>query len=186
MRAVSRNGGPAGQTLRSELTLVRVGNFDPDLFDELAEATGIRTGAPRVDPSVAFNPSRGQYDSTRLVAELRARYPETRVVGAAACDLFIPVLTFVFGEAEMPGRAAIFSTHRLREEFYGLPPDHDLLLSRAVRELWHEVGHLFGLTHCWDWSCVMSSSHSVERVDAKGDWYCAECEGRVAAQAAGA
>ena len=76
----------------------------------------------------------------------------------------------------MPGRAAIFSIHRLREEFYGLPPDRSLLADRALRELWHEVGHLHGLAHCPDWTCVMSPSHAVERVDAKNERYCWYCQ----------
>ncbi len=133
----------------------------------------------RLDPAFALNPTRQQYDSTKLLAELKARFGAARVMGATECDLFIPVLTFVFGEAEMPGRAGIFSIHRLREEFYGLPANGSLLAARALRELRHEYGHLHGLSHCPDWSCVMSSSHSVERVDNKREVYCADCEGKM-------
>ncbi len=161
------------------MRLVPVGDFPRDLLYEISYRASVPIGEGKLDPAFAFNPARGQYDSTRLLAELKARFPGGQVMGAAACDLFIPVLTFVFGEAEMPGRAAIFSIHRLREEFYGLPPQRPLLLARALRELWHEVGHLRGLAHCPDWSCIMSSSHSVERVDAKGDAYCQECAGRL-------
>ena len=166
-------------SLSTGAILVPVGDFPLDLLEQLAARTGIALGPGRVDPSTAFSPSRRQYDSTRLLSELKARYEDRIVVAATACDLYIPVLTFVFGEAEMPGRAAIFSIHRLREEFYGLPRNGALLVSRALRELWHEFGHLHGLAHCPDWSCVMSSSHSVERVDAKGDWFCHDCEGRM-------
>jgi archaemetzincin len=152
-----------------------VGDFPRDLLYEISYRTQVPIVPGRIDPAVALNPARGQYESTRLLAELKDRFPRDVVIGAAACDLFIPVLTFVFGEAEMPGRAAIFSIHRLREEFYGLPPDRPLLLSRALRELWHEAGHLHGLPHCPDWTCVMSPSHSVERVDLKRDRYCPDC-----------
>lgn len=157
------------------MILVPIGEFPAPLLDKLSRRTKIPLGPALVDPAVAWNGARGQYDSTRLVAELKDRY-KGRVIGAAAYDLFVPVLTFVFGEAEMPGRAGVFSIHRLREEFYGLPPNPALLEARAVRELWHEVGHLHGLPHCPDWSCVMSSAHSVERVDAKAERFCAECE----------
>lgn len=156
------------------MILVPVGSFSQELLEELSRLTGIPPGPARVDPEVAYHAARNQYDSTRLLAELKAKY-DGPVVAATACDLFIPVLTFVFGEAEMPGRAAIFSIHRLREEFYGLPPNPELLLSRALRELWHELGHLHGLAHCRDSSCVMSSSHSVEQVDVKEEWYCPAC-----------
>ncbi|HXN46543.1 MAG TPA: hypothetical protein VN893_07870 [Bryobacteraceae bacterium] len=157
------------------MLLVPVGDFPRGLLHEISFRARIPVGPGRLDPAFALNPARNQYDSTRLLAEMKTRFPEGMVIGATACDLFIPVLTFVFGEAEMPGRAAIFSIHRLREEFYGLPPDHGLLAARALRELWHEAGHLRGLPHCQDWNCVMSSSHSVERVDSKTEHYCREC-----------
>lgn len=156
------------------MILVPIGEFPADLLEKLSRRTEIAIGAARVDPSVAWNASRGQYDSSRLVAELKARY-DRPVIGATCHDLFIPVLTFVFGAAEMAGRAAVFSIHRLREEFYGLPPNQEVLESRAYRELCHEAGHLHGLPHCADWSCMMSSAHSVERVDSKEDRYCEEC-----------
>ncbi|HPQ16158.1 MAG TPA: archaemetzincin [Bryobacteraceae bacterium] len=165
------------------MILVPVGEFPEWLLARLSRRTRIPLGPPRVDPAVAWNPGRGQYDSNRLLAELKAHYDGV-VIGATACDLFIPVLTFVFGEAEMRGRAAIFSIHRLREEFYGLPENARLLESRALRELLHELGHLRGLAHCQDWCCIMSSAHSVERVDTRGDKFCHDC--RLKLEAAGA
>ncbi len=163
------------------MILVRVGNFPGDLLERISRRTRIPIAPSWLDPAQAFNKGRGQYDSTRLLAALKNLHEI--VIGAAACDLFIPVMTFVFGEAEMNGRAAIFSIHRLREEFYGMPSDPRLLEERAVRELWHEAGHLQGLAHCRDWSCVMSPSHSVEGVDAKTERYCAECAQRIEAAA---
>ena len=160
------------------MILAPIGDFPEELIEYLSRRTGIPVGAPRLDPAIAWSPIRSQYDSTKLLRELKARY-EGEVMGAAACDLFIPVLTFVFGEAEMPGRAALFSIHRLREEFYGLPGNAALLENRALRELRHEMGHLRGLAHCLDWSCVMSPSHSVERVDNKDEEYCADCSERL-------
>ena len=101
------------------------------------------------------------------------------VIAGTIGDLFIPVLTYVFGEAELSGHAAIFSIHRLRDEYYGLPPDRDLLFQRALRELWHETGHLFGLVHCRDSFCVMSSAHSIEQVDDKSGRFCQDCARRL-------
>ena len=160
------------------MLLVPIGDFPDKLLRNLSRRAGIPVGAPRVDPAIAFSPNRGQYDSNRLLAELKSRY-EGPVIAAADCDLYIPVLTFVFGEAEMPGRAAVFSIHRLRDEFYGLPADARLLEARALREMKHEMGHMSGLPHCPDYSCVMSSSHSVERVDSKTAGYCEDCQARL-------
>ena len=75
-------------------------------------------------------------------------------------------------------RVAVFSIHRLRQEFYGLPADQGLLAERAAKEMIHELGHTFGLAHCADASCVMSASHSVEAVDLKGNRMCPKCRRR--------
>ena len=85
------------------------------------------------------------------------------------------MLTFVFGEAQLDGNCAVVSTARLHEEFYGLPPRADLLRERLVKEAAHELGHTFGLRHCADWRCVMTSSHAVERLDVKDAEFCAAC-----------
>lgn len=155
-----------------------VGNFPDLLLERISRRANMQIGERRLDPTPAWNSNRGQYDSTRLIAELRRLY-SVPVIGAAAVDLFVPVLTFVFGEAEMPGRAAVFSIYRLREEFYGLPQNQAMVEGRAMRELWHEFGHTRGLAHCRDASCVMSSSHSVAGVDSKTDRFCAACDAKL-------
>ena len=69
-------------------------------------------------------------------------------------DLFIPVLTFVYGEAQLGGRAAVVSTARLAVE----QGRHDpaLVAERIVKECVHELGHTFGLLHCDTPGCVMT------------------------------
>jgi archaemetzincin len=98
-----------------------------------------------------------------------------RLLGVTAADLYIPILTFVFGEAELHGVCAVVSLHRLRQEFYGMPPDARTERERVLKEALHELGHTFGLAHCEDYQCVMAPSHSVEWIDLK-DWrFCADC-----------
>ena len=97
------------------------------------------------------------------------------MLGVTALDLYVPVLTFVFGEAQVGGCASLVSMHRLTNRFYGLPADDGLLFDRLVKEAMHEIGHNFGLKHCPDWRCVMTSSHAVERLDVKGDEFCRSC-----------
>ena len=156
------------------MILVPIGRFPGDVLEELAYRAGVRLAPLCIDPKPAWNSERGQYSSARLIEELKSNFEEP-VVGAADVDLFLPVLTFVFGEAEMPGRAAVFSIHRLREEFYGLPQNRHVLIDRAYREFRHEWGHLSGLAHCRDSGCVMASSHSVELVDSKTGEFCRRC-----------
>ena len=117
----------------------------------------------------AYDAQRQQYYSTAILQRLeRAADPDARMLGVTPCDLYVPVLTFVFGEAQLDGNCAVVSTARLGEEFYGLPPREELLRERLVKEAAHELGHTFGLRHCRDWRCVMTSSHAVERLDVKG------------------
>lgn len=125
----------------------------------------------------AFSESRGQYNSSAILEQMQALPAKTRLkrLAVAEIDLFVPVLTFVFGEAQLSGGNAIVSVHRLREEFYGLPPDEAKLDQRLIKEALHELGHTQGLRHCLDWRCAMASSHSVERLDLKSPTYCRPC-----------
>lgn len=91
-------------------------------------------------------------------------------------DLFIPILTFVFGQAQLGGRVALMSAHRLHPQFYGLPEDKKLFYSRCEKEANHELGHTRGLTHCRSYDCVMHVCNSVEQVDLKRSSFCATCD----------
>ncbi len=162
------------------LLIVQCGPLPAGLIDHLAARAPepVSRLRPRLDPGFAYDPKRDQYLASALLDRL-GRFRAPRVLGVTAVDLFNPILTFVFGEAHLPGRAAVFSIFRLREEFYGFPPNPRLLLARAVKEMLHELGHTRGLTHCPDASCVMSSSHSVEGVDRKLDQLCRRCWSRL-------
>lgn len=134
-----------------------------------------------LDASFAFDPGRNQYHSTAILQRLEAciRGEDIRVLGITALDLYVPVLTFVFGEAQLGGRCALASLYRLREEFYGLPVSNDRLHERLIKEAVHELGHTFALRHCDDWRCVMASTHVVERIDVKGPEFCPRCQQRI-------
>ena len=98
-----------------------------------------------------------------------------KLLAVTGRDLFIPVLTFVFGQAQLGGRVAVVSLARLRQEFYGLAPNREILLERAVKEALHETGHTFGLVHCADRSCAMSLATNVRQIDVKQAAFCASC-----------
>ena len=121
---------------------------------------------------------RNQYNSTALIRKLLKLYPANncKVLGITSLDLFIPILTFVFGEAQLDGPVAVVSSWRLRPEFYGLPPDDSLVRERMLKEAVHELGHTFGLVHCPNYECVMHSSTCVEEIDLKKFTFCPVCK----------
>jgi archaemetzincin len=137
----------------------------------------VRTLAVPVELAACFVPSRRQHHAALVLAALLRHLPDptAKVLGIVPVDLFIPVLTFVFGEAQLDGPGAVVSTHRLRTEFYGLPSDEGLLVERAIKECVHELGHTFGLVHCRVYDCVMHSSTAVDEVDLKRSELCGQC-----------
>lgn len=133
------------------------------------------------EPAFAFNITRRQYLSTDILATMVPRVtPDAwRVLGVTTLDLYIPILTFVFGEAQLKGKCALVSAHRLHQEFYGLPADVGLLHERLLKESVHELGHTLTLSHCEDYQCVMSASHGVEWIDLKTSRFCDACRSSV-------
>lgn len=171
------------------ITVVPLGNADGALVGELAAALAETFRVPAevrncdVDLVRFYDETRGQYNSTRILQFLKEACPEERtILGVVPDDLFIPILTFVFGEAELNGSAAIVSYHRLESARYGLPHDAPLLAARLRKEAFHELGHVLGLLHCPDQRCVMRSSTNVEEIDLKGEEFCPECRCEMGAE----
>src|SRR5690349_19283848 len=80
----------------------------------------------------AYNAERRQYGSIPVLEDLVRRCPEDafKLLGVTGCDLYIPVLTFVFGQAQLGGSVGVVSLARLRQEFYGLPADAGVFRQR--------------------------------------------------------
>jgi archaemetzincin len=155
--------------------------------ERLAPLVGARFGVPvrcgnePLDVESAFDGARRQYNAAVLMAAAaeRAAASGEKCLVVAAVDLFVPVLTFVFGQAALGGDAGVVSIHRLANEFYGMPRDDALLRRRLEKEVVHELGHMFGLYHCHQFECVMRSSTYVEEIDLKREDFCPACEARV-------
>jgi archaemetzincin len=164
-----------------------IGEGDPErgMIDHvrlhLSRAFGVPVsrwdGAER--PADTLDPRRRQHASGRMLRFLLDRGPGrgTKVVGITDQDLFIPILTFVFGEAQLGGGAAVVSTFRLRDPAPRLDPR--LVIERAAKECVHEMGHALGLVHCGTPGCAMSRSASVRDVDRKSGTLCDDCRARL-------
>ena len=165
------------------LQLVPVGECRLRTIEQLGPALSERFGVPwdvlgeKLNAESALHAERRQYHSTEILGRLQKLAGEEcwRILGVTDFDLYIPILTFVFGEAQMGGSVAVVSTHRLHQEFYGLPADESLVGERLLKESVHELGHTLDLRHCEDYRCAMAGSHAVEWIDVKEAAICPEC-----------
>ncbi len=140
-------------------------------------------------PSYLFDGSRGQWRAdliARYLGEKRDAEDRRAVrIGVAQRlrrksgpprvyviegDGYVPGYNFVFGLALPDVGTAVVFTERLRGP---------KLAERLSKEIAHEGGHLYGLGHCADPTCVMSFSNSVTDVDAKTPRFCQRCRTRL-------
>jgi len=163
--------------------LAEVGDVETAVRDHVRESLSgefgfeVRRLAAEVSMDGAYDPARRQFGSSQILREMLARCPAdaVKLLGITGVDLFIPMLSFLFGQAQVGGKCALVSLARLRPEFYNLPPRPALLRERAVKESLHELGHAFGLIHCPEPGCVMSLSTNLAQVDLKREGYCETC-----------
>jgi archaemetzincin len=155
-------------------------SWAPLLEQEIREETGLQCHFidEKLDLEFAYDPGRKQYHSSRILLALVNHFKasQDKIIGITELDLFIPILTYVFGEAQLDGIASVVSWYRLRPEFYGLPPDANLVRQRLSKEIMHELGHNFALRHCLDFQCVMHASTYAEEIDLKTRSFCAACK----------
>jgi archaemetzincin len=130
-----------------------------------------------INTDTLYSSERRQYYSTGFIEQSigQTQNIDGKIILITELDIYVPVLTFLFGEAQLNGKHSIISVFRLHEEFYSGTTNNELLFERTSKEVLHELGHNFGLIHCQDWDCVMHSSNSVEEVDIKGSVYCNNC-----------
>lgn len=155
----------------------------PAMAEALEACLPVRVAGlkPLEAPPDAFDARRRQWSAPVLLERVLATLPDgiPKALGVTGSDLFIPMLSFVYGQAQLKGRAGIVSVARLRQEYYGLPGSEALLMERARKEAVHEAGHLLGLVHCAAPGCVMRLSAQVGQIDLKGEAPCASCAARL-------
>jgi archaemetzincin len=160
-----------------------VGDLNADLIDKVAAEIkrifGFTTAVDSVlqDLSFALDQNRNQHHSTMILEQLAANTPSRaiKVIAIAQVDLFIPILTHVYGEAQLGGTACIVSTFRLNEGRSGIniSPQY---IDRIVKEAIHELGHTFKLRHCPEEACIMHYCRNEEDVDRKSNELCRYCK----------
>jgi archaemetzincin len=168
----------------SVLVLLPVGSPAQDVLDGLEEKLRgvfpwtVRRMPPLPRPVAAFNAVRGQFEALHIMRAIADMLPRDadKVLAVFEEDIAIPMLTFVFGQAQLNGRIALMSLARLRQEFYGMNAQPELLIQRVWKEALHELGHTFGLTHCQTPGCIMTLANNIQHVDEKGNDFCGGCK----------
>jgi archaemetzincin len=170
----------------SEICIVPVNAIDSTLLNRLAlcleerflASVYVRPSLPI--PKSALNSVRRQLFFGSLATKLTG-FGDTNdaiVLGVTDFDLYKTSQQFVFGSSSESHRCAAISMYRLRGEFYGEPPDENVLFQRLLKESVHELGHTIGLKHCYNARCPMYYSTSVFDTDNKFSNFCEACEKR--------
>ncbi len=164
-----------------KILLVSMGKIDVSLLqflkDNLQQIFEVKVDVASAPPFFerSYNPFRKQYNSSRILEKYTKPQGYTKVLLIFGNDLYCEGLNFVFGEADISKGVAIISTARLDNRFYGLPEDEKLFKLRTLKEAVHELGHLYGLAHCPDPSCVMHFSNTLLDTDRKSFRFCPKC-----------
>jgi archaemetzincin len=165
------------------ILIIPMGSVAPDILKAISSSLEkifhchVETGSEKPIPQDSYDNRRKQYNSTTMLKALRSIKQGNfgRMLGVTDVDLYVPELNFVFGEADLLSGAAVISLTRLRQEFYGLPPDGKLFHERAIKEAIHELGHTYGLGHCQNPACIMYFSNSLVDTNGKGPGFCTNC-----------
>jgi archaemetzincin len=125
-------------------------------------------------PDKSFTALRNQYDAELMINQLAGTLPVGFSLNLCVVnvDLYVPRTNFIFGFADQLKKTALVSIYRLTG---------DLLIVRLGKEIIHELGHLMGLRHCTDRTCVMSLSHTIADTDAKQPCLCNQCRRKIEA-----
>ena len=169
------------------ILLISYANFEKDFLEKIAEEVTreflfpVSIEESHIDLNEFYDPMRRQYDGNRILMEidLISSPQYIKKVGLFRIDLFIPILTYIFGQATLNGSSGIASLYRLRNEQYGMEKDENLLFDRFEKVIIHELGHTFGLIHCHNPTCVMRSSTYVEDIDQKNNKLCNACRSKI-------
>jgi len=123
------------------------------------------------EPEYAFLARRGQYDGGKILHALAAISDGSQFrLAVVSVDIFTPILTFVFGESQLGGKAAVVSLFRAKSK------NLEQSYNRAAKIAIHEIGHLLGIVHCRTPDCLMGFSNNLEKLDSLPLRFCQACE----------
>ncbi len=128
-------------------------------------------------PEEAFQRHRGQYDAGLVLKYLAGfSFPQhARILAVTDVDLCTPILTFVYGEAELGLSLAIVSDFRLKRTEDGTLASESLYYERLAKVALHELAHTFSLYHCESPKCLMQYCRGLSHLDELDIIFCERC-----------
>lgn len=173
--------------MESRIRIVPINAMDGAFLDRLAPCLEERflctvdVERSLAIPRSALNSTRQQLFLSTLFTRVRRVHPEGGALFLAITeyDLYKTSHRFIYGDADEAQAMAAVSLHRLHSEFYGEEPDPNALFQRALKECVHELGHAFGLKHCYNARCAMYYSNSIFETDNKMSHFCETCDRRI-------
>jgi archaemetzincin len=165
--------GPSVETLRE----YAAGFFQMPVKTLPAAAIGAAGFTSRTNRATG----RRQILTEDVLRWLKGRLPEDAfcLLGITMEDLYPePSWNFVFGQASLRERVGVYSFARYDPAFYGEARAKDYqkpVLRRSAKVLTHETAHMFGLTHCIYFTCVMNGSNHLQESDRRPLHLCPVC-----------
>jgi len=148
---------------------------------EVRTLPAVRVADVTVKTRIHDSTKKRQLLAPEVLSWLTKRLPEDAYALMAATmeDLYPdPAWNFVFGMASSRQRVGVQSFARQDASFFGEkrePGWEKLLLRRATWTLVHEISHMFGLSHCVHWTCVVAGSNHQAEADSRPLHPCPVC-----------
>lgn len=180
---------------RSTIYFLPLGEFDPAWSPEMADLEACARAFFQIPvkalPTRSMNgvqvTSRErvkgptQYLTTDFLRMLRGELPDDGycILGVTMQDLYPdPKWNYVFGQASLRDRVGIYSFARYDPLFWKekrTPEARELLLVRSLEVLLHETCHMFGMSHCIYYKCLVNGSNNLEESDRQPMHLCPIC-----------
>lgn len=173
--------------MRSRIVLTPLGEIDFGLVNKLASSLASLLGLsveilhPLEIPQEALNSQRGQYYTTVVLNKLQLLKVDDkeRILGIIDEDLYVPAVSYLFGDADPHSKVALLSIYRLKNEFSGFPENEDLVFNRIFKESAYQLGRTLNLENCLNPKCVMYPASRVVDTDLKLAKFCDNCQRKV-------
>jgi archaemetzincin len=148
---------------------------------EVKTLPAVKVGDVTATTRINVGTKKRQLFAPEVLGWLETRLPDDAfgLVAVTMEDLYPdPSWNFVFGMASLKDRVGVQSLARQDPAFFGEPrPDgwRTLARRRATWTVAHEISHMFGLTHCTYWRCIVAGSNSQDEADGSPLRACPVC-----------